>query len=286
MQLQQAMQLFADHHALAEHSPRTIEFYSMWLQQFDQFLMLHDLQAVNLADLRGFSLSLQHRTLSPTTRRGAVLTLKIFFKWCLAEGLIETNPAIRLELPKKVKRIPNSLDTNDVITLINDVQNHSRNVIRDTALIVFIAESGARRAEVCALQPADVHVKDHYALVRGKGGKDRWAFFGEATIKTLGDWLVLRPEGLENLFGLGEDGLKEVLRRVSMRTGVKVHPHLLRRTSATLRAVNGASATDLQLQFGWEGVEMANSYVERARLRERAENQAPLRDVTLPRPTA
>ena len=36
------MQLFADHHALAEHSPRTIEFYSMWLQQFDGALAAFD----------------------------------------------------------------------------------------------------------------------------------------------------------------------------------------------------------------------------------------------------
>ena len=279
-----------DLHAAAlrrkNRSPRTIEFYAYWLHALEAFTNSADLESITLAHLRAWSDLLALKQLSPGSIRGAAMTAKVFFKWCTREGLITSNPAERLELPQRPRRIPTALSTSDVLTVINCVQQHSRNPIRDTALIVFMVETGVRRSELITLTPDDVHVPEGYAVVVGKGNKQRWVFFGEATTQTVTKWLQIRPGQTHNLWGIKESGLRAILRRIATKTGLKLHPHLFRRTSATLRAASGANATDLQLQFGWESVEMANSYVQRAQLQQRAAAQAPLRGVLLPGATA
>lgn len=276
MLFDQALQLFTQHHELAEHSPRTIEFYSTWLQRFDHSLMLHELDAITVIEMRAWLLSLKYAGLSPSSRRGAAITLKTFFRWCHSEQLITHNPSDRLELPKKQKKKPDVLTTSDLLTLINEIQRTSHNRKRDTALVCFLAESGVRRAEVIGLEPAKLHIIEGYAVVTGKGRKQRWVFFGEATQISLAEWLTDRPTSLATVFGLTESGLREVLRRLSHKTGLHIHPHKFRRSAATLRASKGMTAPSLQATFGWERIETANAYIIDAETIAQAKTSHPL----------
>lgn len=266
MLLLEALKRFANALYVEDRSPRTVRFYSDWLKQFDQSLMFHELELLTVEHMRQWLAGLKDRDLKPTSRRGAAMTLKIFFKWCTDESLIEHNPAARLKLPKKEKRIPTALTTPDVIAIINDAKAYSKHPRRDVALICFFTQSGCRLSEIADLPPDQLHIEDGFALVIGKGNKQRPVFFGDATKIAMRLWLSERPTEASTVFDLTPSGIQQILRRLKNRTGLKFSAHKFRRTTATLRAYDGSEAILLKSIMGWESVDQANDYVEQARL--------------------
>lgn len=285
MQLIEATALHTAALRRRKRSPRTIEFYLFWLQALDRFLMCPDIGDVTLADLRAWIDSLIARNLATASVRGAGITVKVFLSWCAREELINSSPAGRLELPQRVRRQPDPLTTNDLLTVINSIQCGGRHPARDTALVCFLAETGCRRTELVALAIADVHVDCGYAVVLGKGNRQRAVFFGEATVAALEDWLKVRPKSEETLFGMTASGLREVLRRLSAKTGLHLTPHRFRRSAATLRAARRIDAPALQSMMGWTDLVTANAYVAATQVAEAAARTHPLTGVAVPRAT-
>jgi site-specific recombinase XerD len=285
MLLTVAVESFLESKRLCDRSPRTLEHYRRWLSSFCDSAGPIDVESVTLSSLRAFASRLIDRGLGQSSRRGALIAVKVFLHWCIREGLIDADPAQRLEMPKRLKRHPNFLSTNDVLTLVNAVARHSRHAERDTALVCLLAESGLRRSEASALCWSDLHLAEHYAVVVGKGRKQRWVFFGEASEVALSSWLALTAGG-ENVFGLSIAGLRQFCRRLSLWSGLHVTPHLLRRSAATLRASLKMSAPALQDMFGWERIETANDYIAASQTRQQAAETNPLDGIILRVPCA
>ena len=275
MNLKDAIEPYAAALKRKERSPRTIDWYRIWLKDLNNYLLFKDLESITLTQLRCWSDSLIERKLKPSSRHGAAISAKVFFRWCVSEGYLTNDPAARLEMPVIPKRIPDTLTVSEVLALVNAAAD-SKNPVRDRALVVFFTETGCRLSEVATLTIDRVNIDAGLAIVLGKGNKQRFAPFGEATQKLLREWLAVRKvEGL-SLFGLTKWGIALAIYRVGERAGVRVSPHKFRRTSATLRAEAGAEVIDLQAIMGWEGVEMAKIYVDQARLIAHARNSSPV----------
>lgn len=281
MNLQNAMQQHAAALRRRTRSPRTIKFYADWLTAFDTFNGRADIEAITLAQLRAWIDSLLVRKLSANTVRGAAMTAKVFFRWCVREELIDRSPADRLELPTIGKREPDVLTTNDLLTLINDVTRNSKHPTRDTAILCFWSETGCRIGEMIELKTADIDISERYAVVLGKGNKQRWVFFGEATQTTLTRWLAIHPTNEKSAWGLTESGLRQVVTRLKQRTGISIHPHKFRRSAATLRAAKGMSARAMQDAFGWKELGTAQRYVAACETMKQARNSNPLDGVNI-----
>ena len=275
MNLKDAIEPYAAALKRKERSPRTIDWYRIWLKDLNNYLLFKDLEAITLTQLRCWSDSLIERNLKPSSRHGAARSAKVFFRWCVSEGYLTNDPAARLEVPVIPKRIPDTLTVSEVLALVNAAAD-SKNPVRDRTLVVFFTETGCRLSEVATLTIDRVNIDAGLAIVLGKGNKQRFAPFGEATQKLLREWLAVRKvEGL-SLFGLTKWGIALAIYRVGERAGVRVSPHKFRRTSATLRAEAGAEVIDLQAIMGWEDVAMARIYVDQARLIAHARNSSPV----------
>lgn len=282
MNLSDAITLHAAALRRKNRSIRTIDFYANWLHALDEHTHHKPIESLTLTDLRAWVDALFERGLGPGSIRGAAMTAKVFFRWCTREGVINVNAAERLELPQCQKKAPDVLTTSEILTLINDLQRNSHNPIRDTALICFWSETGCRIAELATLEPHAVHVQEHYGIVEGKGNKQRWIFFGDASEIWLTNWLKVRPQSAESLFNLSPAGLRDLLARLEHRTGVRLHPHKFRRSAATLRAAKGMTAPALQEAFGWERLETANKYVVAADTMRQANGSNPLDNQPVP----
>ena len=256
-------------------SERTIEWYELWLQRLDDYLLFKDLDQITLTQLRCWVDDLIESGLQATSIRGAAMTAKVFFKWCVKEGYLKTNPAERLELMERPQRVPDTLTTSEVLALVNATVG-SQNPERDLALVVFLTETGCRCSEVVNLQIGHLNVDGCCATVLGKGNKQRFVFFGEVTQRALRAWLEVRQVEGTSLFGLTEWGIRQALERLGDRVGVHANPHKFRRTSATLTADNGASAFFLQQKMGWASIDMAEYYVNRAQLEQRSRTTSPM----------
>lgn len=263
-----------------KRSPRTVDWYAFWLHKFDATLLIHDVELVSLRDLRSFIDGLA--ALNDTSVHGAQIALKAFFKWAVAEGLIAANPAERLEVCDVPKREPDTLDTASVLALLNEAQRSHRPE-RNRAIIGFIVESGFRLQEAVGLLPKDLDIEARVAWTSAsadgrnsaKGNKQRFVPFGVVAQLLLREWFAVRPD-LETVFGLTSWGVRDMLDDLSVKVGIRVTPHMLRRTSATLRAEANVQANTLQAIMGWERPETAEHYVDRSRLMVEARSSSPM----------
>ncbi len=118
-------------------------------------------------------------------------------------------------------------------------------------------ESGLRLDEVAQLKFADVHLKEMYVKVHGKGDKEHYVPVGPTTIKALNRYTehfrvpaaAREPAFFLNIYGegLGYEAIKSTFDRLAKRSGIaRLHPHLLRHTAATRMLANGADLHTVQ----------------------------------------
>jgi integrase/recombinase XerC len=167
-----------------------------------------------------------------------------FFNYLIREKVLEANPAADIRAPKAAKRLPKTLDVDQVASLLSRPAT-SPLARRDLAMLELLYSSGLRLAELAGLDVADLDLADRTVRVLGKGSKTRVLPVGKQAIGALRTWLSERQglvkDGSGALF-VGQNGRRLGARAIQRRVGrwaatsglnVPVHPHLLRHSFAT-----------------------------------------------------
>ncbi len=139
---------------------------------------------------------------------------------------------------------------------------------RDRAILLFLADSGTRRAEALALNWGDVNFQTGAVLIRsGKGRKARITAIGARTRRALITYRRnLKAEDTSPLFQTNEGmrltamGLRSLFERLGKRTGIKISPHMLRRTCAVQSLTAGMDVITLQKILGHADVSTTSIY--------------------------
>ncbi len=277
-------------------SESTIQNYQERL--FDLLTEVGDrpINAVHLDHLRAWVDAKIERGLSRHTIWSAVVTARIFFNWCVEEGLLDASPARRLQRPRLPRPQPKALREAEIHALLRAARA-GMNPERDEAIILFFLETGARRSAVANLRMENFLLEEGVALTWTKGQKEVWLFFDQPIVKdALTRWFAVRDPSLfhpavppDSVFGLTSDGLRLLLRRLRRRAGIqrRVSPHILRHTSAVMRAEQGIDSSSLQQIMGWEDIRMAEVYTRmaRERIKRRASRTSPVAALFRSRPS-
>ena len=134
-----------------------------------------------------------------------------------------------------------------------------------------MADSGLRRAEVCALNWGNVDMMSGLVRVKqDKGRKDRSAVIGATTRRALLAYRrTLENHSDSNMLFQSRTGkrftgpgLLVVLRRLSKRTGIHVTPHAMRRTFVILSLRAGMGELHLQGLLGHASLIMVEHYAQ------------------------
>src|SRR3989337_583412 len=95
-------------------SGSTRQWYRRMAGALVDFLGDPELEKVMVDDLRRFHAALETRALSPFTILAHLRAVKILFRWCADEGLIESDPSRRLKLPRAPDQEPKAISREDV----------------------------------------------------------------------------------------------------------------------------------------------------------------------------
>lgn len=186
----------------------------------------------------------EHRDgLGPRSVQRRLSALRGFFNYLIREGVIKANPAAEIRAPKAGKRLPKTLDVDQVASLMEKraTDELSR---RDLAMLELLYSSGLRLAELAGLDVTDLDLADRTVRVLGKGSKTRILPVGKQAIVALRAWFADRAglaKGGAALF-IGRNGERLGARAIQKRIGrwakatglgVPLHPHLLRHSFAT-----------------------------------------------------
>lgn len=182
--------------------------------------------------------------LAPRSVQRRLSASRSFFRFLMREGILTVNPATDIRAPKAPRRLPHTLDSDQIGRLL-DLTADEPLAVRDLALMELFYSSGLRLAELVALDQGDIDLRDKTARVTGKGRKTRLVPVGRKAVAALQAWQKERGSMAkldEAAIFVGRNGRRlgqrAVQRRVALwarRQGlkVKVHPHLLRHSFAT-----------------------------------------------------
>jgi integrase/recombinase XerD len=214
--------------------------------------------------------------LAPTSLRRRAATLKGFYRFAYGEGVIPVDVATRLDLPRQSRRLPDTLDVDEIDRLLEAASVRSR---RDRALLELLYAAGLRISEALGLDRDDLSLDGAFVRVIGKGDKERLVPIGELSIDHLNAWLedprprLLARHHVEPARGgplfLGDHGRRLARQQAwtavtvaAERAGLtgRVSPHTLRHSFATHLLEGGADLRVVQELLGHASISTTQLY--------------------------
>ena len=144
--------------------------------------------------------------------------IKAYFKFmCVKQHLLEENPAINIDSPKKRSTLPKFLSLDESTALLNAVSENgeNRHKERDFAIITLFLNCGMRLSELCGIDITDIDNEMRMVKVTGKGAKERIIYLNDACRNALADYLRTR---------LGEDLSKTGPALFTSQRGNRISP--------------------------------------------------------------
>jgi integrase/recombinase XerC len=194
--------------------------------------------------MRAFAAAQHGAGMSPRSIQRRLSAARTFYEFLMREGHCARNPAQGVSAPKTKKRLPATLDADQMGRLLAFRVDGTLSA-RDKAIMELFYSSGLRLTELVSLEVTAVDLKDRTVRVLGKGSKTRIVPIGRQAIAALKQWLQARAalvkSGTDALF-VGKSGRRLSVRAVQLRVGtwgrrqgigVHVHPHMFRHSFAT-----------------------------------------------------
>ncbi len=217
--------------------------------------------------------------------------LRSFFRHLCREGVLEENPAAVVSSPRLEKRLPRYLHVKEVEDLLRQPDSSPLG-LRDRAVLEMLYGTGARIAEIWALDVDDVDLEGEFVRLTGKRRKERLVPLGSCARSALSRYLrEVRPmllraadrpgrsgsPGSRALFlnrrggRLSVRGLRRLVDKYVRRLARerRVTPHALRHSFATHLLDNGADIRSVQEMLGHASLSTTQIYthVSQARIR-------------------
>lgn len=201
-------------------------------------------QRVDSQHVRSFAAAEFRRGQSPRTIQRRLSALRSFFNYLLREAVLKSNPANEIQAPKASKRLPATIDADQMARLLT-FRTDAELDVRDKAIMELFYSSGLRLSELVDLDLADLDLRDRTVRVTGKGNKTRVLPVGRHAIEALSNWLhernALAKPGEQAVF-VSKRGQRLLQRAIQLRIGgwarrrglgVHMHPHMFRHSFAT-----------------------------------------------------
>ena len=229
--------------------------------------------------------------LAPSSLRRRAASLKGFYRFAYAEGLIAVDVAAQLDLPRPTRLLPETLTVEETDRLLDaaggvgeaatapDPAAQAGHDLRDRALLELLYAAGLRISEATGLDREDLSFDGAFVRVVGKGDKERLVPVGEVALDWLHRWVDGPRERLLALghvapgrggpLFLGDRGRRlarqqawAAVKRAAARAGLaeRVSPHTLRHSFATHLLEGGADLRVVQELLGHASISTTQLY--------------------------
>jgi len=217
--------------------------------------------------------------------------LRRFFGFLAAEGHRADDPGRHLPRPGTARGLPKTLSGNEAAAMCDvaaraAAEHPGMRSARLHALIELLYGSGLRATELVSLERRAIDTARPYAIVRGKGNKERLVPVGRRALAAVAAYEPHVPGGSAWLFPSGKTHLTRVrlfqlVKALAAHAGIapeRVSPHVLRHAFATHLLAGGADLRALQTMLGHADIATTQIYthVESSRLTEIVNTKHPL----------
>ena len=246
-------------------SENTIDLYENRLRLFfEEMRMLP--QDVTTNNIRMFLLQYQVRNkISDRTLDKFRQILNCFFDWCLNEEYISKNPC------KNIKEIKYEVKPRRALTRLQLEQvRRSCKTKRDLAIVDVLYSTGCRVTELVNMKFSDINFDDNSVKIIGKGKKHNTVYLNTNAQISLNEYMSERKGDSEYVFvskkvpytQLSTRTIETIFSEIAEQLNIKLSPHIIRHTSATLALQSGMPLPQVQKMLGHSSVATTQIYAE------------------------
>jgi integrase/recombinase XerD len=268
-------------------SRKTLSAYASDLLRYRLHLEecgIADPAAADTPTLLRYLIRLRSEGLGARSRARHLVSIRGFYRFLHQEGLVATDPARMLELPKSGLYLPDVLSVESVARLLEVPDPTRPKGARDGAMLELAYAAGLRVSELVRLQTGEVNPEGGFVRVMGKGGRERIVPIGATATAKLAAYtasarpLLLKGRPSPYLFvaragrPMTRQGFWKLLKRYAAAAGIveNVTPHTLRHSFASHLLEGGADLRAVQVMLGHADIATTQIYthVTGERLRE------------------
>ncbi len=267
-------------------APNSISAYLHDLRKFSAFLAARSISSpadVRSSDIIDFMIAEKKRGLETSSVVRHLKSVKLFFRFLVREGALETSPAAEIEAPHLWQTLPETLSINEVETLLSLPDIATNLGLRDKAMLELMYATGMRISELINVRVAGYDSAEMIVRCRGKGSKERVIPLGKTAAYFVDRYIAAsRKKLLKNrsspyLFvtirkdKFSRPGMWKTIHSYVRKAGFqrKITPHTLRHSFATHLLSHGADLRAIQILLGHASVATTEIYthVDKKRLK-------------------
>ena len=269
----------------------TLESYERDLRKYFHFMKAKNVDDISRTDVVSFQARLSAEGIATPSVARSLSAIRGFHKYLMLDGLAHMDPTVNIETPRGWKRLPKTLSSTDVDSLLNQPDLSAPIGLRDKAMLELLYATGLRASELVGLRIPDINLERGFLIVMGKGSKERAVPMGEIAITAIKQYLAGARQTLLNgkdsglLFisskrrGITRQMFWERIKFYTVKAGIgkSVSPHTLRHSFATHLLDNGADLRAVQAMLGHSDISTTQIYthVSRERLKQIHEKYHP-----------
>jgi integrase/recombinase XerD len=258
-------------------SKNTIDAYSRDINRFIDLMKIdgkEKLSTIQRKDISHYLSSFKRENLSASSQARHLVSIKMFFRFLLAEGAVENDPTEHIESPSLARKLPETLSFEEVERLLKMPDTKTPLGLRDSAMIELLYATGVRVSELISLTTHSINLEVGYIISMGKGSKERIIPLGEEASIKLQSYLkssrlvLTKKRDVKDLFvnrqgsRMTRQGFWKIIKKYARLAGIvkKISPHSLRHSFATHLLEGGADLRSVQKMLGHADISTTQIY--------------------------
>tara|TARA_B100001121_G_scaffold55583_1_gene49142 strand:+ start:1526 stop:2425 length:900 start_codon:yes stop_codon:yes gene_type:complete len=261
-------------------SDNSIEAYLNDIKKLTDFLKLRGNDSLKYSDvdtdiINDFIEYLYKLGISSYTQARIISGIKSFFNYLVYEEKILANPTELIESPKLNKKLPDTLNINEIDKILNSIDLSTYEGTRNRAIIETLYSCGLRVSELINITIQNLYLDVGFIKVIGKGSKERLVPIGSSAIKHINIYLknyrksFKAISGNEGFLFLNRRGKKLsrnmifiIVKQLSIKNNIEknISPHTFRHSFATHLIEGGADLRAVQDMLGHESITTTEIY--------------------------
>ncbi len=260
-------------------SENSIQAYVRDAEKLKQYMLIHypsiSPLKTSTRQLQAFIAFISEMGLSAHSQARIISGIKAFFQYLVFDELIENDPTELLEAPKLGRKLPDTLDLQEINQLLDAIDLASPEGQRNRAILEVLYSSGLRVSELINLKLDHVYTDISFLRVIGKGNKERLVPIGREALKHLRIYTdqirihIPVKTGSQSIVFLNRRGGKlsrvmifTIIKNLALKIGLKktISPHTFRHSFATHLIEGGADLRAVQEMLGHQSITTTEIY--------------------------
>ncbi len=256
-------------------SPHTLSAYRHDLGMFLDFCTRSTVELAELDSyaVRQFAAECHRKGSSPRSISRRLSAVRRYLAYLVQERVLTSNPAVGVQAPKPARRLPATMDADQVAGLLA-LPGDDLLTVRDRAILELLYSSGLRLSELVQLDLVDLDLTDRTVRITGKGNRTRIVPVGRHAVAALESWIERRAAMAaadEDAVFVSRRGTRLAGRTVQARlkhwakrqgAGLAIHPHMLRHSFATHLLESSGDLRAVQELLGHASISTTQIYTQ------------------------